>query len=95
MSKDSREHKARARARDKTEMKFGKVSAGMPFTPTGVSANPRQTVAPATDRYADGAISFILEDNGSCGSCPGLSLAHPPALFRTNATVEVAARSFE
>ena len=58
MSKDSREHKARARARDKTEMKFGKVSAGTPFTPTGVSANPRQTVAPATDRYADGAISF-------------------------------------
>ena len=42
----SREHEARARARAKTEMKFGKVSAGMPFTPTGVSANPRQTVAP-------------------------------------------------
>ena len=58
MSKDSREHKARARARNKPEMKFGKVSAGTPFTLMGVSANPRQTVAPTTDRYADGAISF-------------------------------------
>ena len=60
----SREHEARARARAETEK--GRAEE---------LANLRQTVAPATDRYADGALPFISRsfwiDDGNGGRCRG------------------------